>query len=61
MQLDRLFIHADDGVCGIKGSLVDVQHVLHRGDEGSVLVRRNDPLLFGMRLERVFLAYARRS
>ena len=61
MQLDRLFVHADDGVCRIKRSLVDLQHVFHRGDKVPVFGGGNNPLLFGMWLERVFLASVRRS
>ncbi len=59
MQLDRLFVHADDRVYGIIRSLVDLQHVFHRGDEVPVFGGGNNPLLFGMWLERVFLASAR--
>jgi len=54
MQVYRLFIHADDRACWIKRALVDLQHILHRGNKVSVFLWRDDPLLFGVRLEHVF-------
>jgi hypothetical protein len=36
--------------------LLNLQDVFHGGDEGGVGVRRDDPLLFQMRLESVFFS-----
>ena len=41
--------------------MVDLQDVLHAGDERGVGLRRDDPLLLQVRLESVFLSVRRRS
>ena len=45
-------VQADDGAFGIARPVVDVQHVFHVGDESGTGLRRNDILLFQMRLSR---------
>jgi len=36
--------------------MIHIQHVFHGGDKGGVAVRRDDPLVFQMRLENVFFS-----
>jgi hypothetical protein len=48
------FVETDQGNVPIARHLVDVQYVFHGGHEGAVLGRRNDPLLFQMRLKLFF-------
>ena len=55
-ELLRRLIQADHRDYRIIRSLIDLQHILHGRDEGGVAVRSDDPLLFQMRLERVFLS-----
>jgi len=52
MQLDRLSVHdADDRVCWIIRSLVNRQHIFHRGENGNVIAGGD---LSSRRLEHVF-------
>jgi hypothetical protein len=58
-QLARHLVHADAQeflrrAIRIIRALVDGEHILHLGDEPSILRRRNDPLLVQMRFESVF-------
>src|SRR5262249_54944771 len=55
-ELLRCLIHTDHGTCRIVRSLVSFQHILHAGYEGCVGVRRDNPLLLPVRLERVFFS-----
>jgi hypothetical protein len=53
-QLLAGLVQADDRPRGIGGPLVDVEHVLHAGDERPVRLRRDDPLLLPVGLQFVF-------
>src|ERR1700674_2074483 len=53
-QLLRGFIKTDQRNIAIARAQINRQHVLHRGYERAVLLRRNDPLLLEMRLKPVF-------
>src|SRR6516225_3505007 len=55
-ELFRCFVHTDYGACRIVRPLVDCQHILHAGYEGCVGIRRDNPLLLPVRLERVFFS-----
>ncbi len=48
------FIQTHQGTVGIMRLPVGFQHVFHGGDEGRVGVRRDRPLPFALRFERVF-------
>ncbi len=50
-ELVWLFVHAPKGKLLAKGLLVDVQHVLHAGDEISILRRRDAPVLVQVRVQ----------
>ena len=58
-QLLRGLIQANQRNTGIARSRVHGQHVFHGRHERAVGLRRDDPLLFQMRLENVFLKSAR--
>jgi len=54
---DQLFgglIEADQWLGRIVRAVIDLDHVLHRRDEGRVLFRRDHPVLCQVRLEFVF-------
>src|SRR5271165_6802274 len=53
-QLLGRFVEANDGSFWVVRTPVDVEHVLHAGDEVGVGVGRNDPLFLEVRLEDVF-------
>ena len=55
-ELLRGLVEADHGALWIVWSLVNLQHILHAGYEGGVGIRRDDPLLLQVRLERVFFS-----
>jgi hypothetical protein len=54
-KLLRRLVQADQRTLRIVRSLVNLQHILHAGYERGVGIRRDDPLLLQMRLEKVFL------
>ena len=54
-QLLRDLIQADERTLWIERRRIDVEHVFHRRYESAARLRRNDPLLFAVRLKRVFL------
>ena len=49
-------VQADQNPVGIIGPHIDGEHVLHRGYEGAVGLRRDDPALPTMGFETVFLS-----
>src|SRR5271157_5656818 len=53
-QLLGRLVEANDGSFWVVRTPVDVEHVLHAGDEVGVGVGRNDPLFLEVRLEDVF-------
>src|SRR5262249_14221173 len=53
-QLLRRLIEADQRSLGVVRSLVDGQHILHRGDESGVRLGRNYPAFFSVGLEETF-------
>jgi hypothetical protein len=53
-QLLGRLIETDHRQQRIMRTPIDFEHVLHRGDEGRVRMRRNDPLLLAMGLQDVF-------
>src|SRR5271168_3399976 len=55
-ELLRGLVDADQRAVRIARPLINLQNVFHGGNKGGVLVRRNDPLLFQMRLESVFFS-----
>ena len=55
-QLLRGFVEADQRAHRIARALIDIQNLLHGRDESGVGVRRDNPLLFQMRFENVFLS-----
>ena len=55
-HLLRGLVETHDGSLRIMRPVVDLQHVFHVGDEARVGLRRDHPLLFEMRLEKVFLS-----
>src|SRR6187401_1421379 len=60
--LDQLFgglVQTDQRAGRIVRTVIDFQHLFHRRDEGGVSVRWDDPLIFQMRFEKVFLTPAR--
>jgi len=55
-ELLRGLVEADQRTFWITRPLINVQYVFHGGNKGGVGVRWDDPLLFQMRLERVFFS-----
>src|SRR5271166_5320952 len=55
-QLLRCLVQAHHGERRVVRPLINLQYVLHAGDEGGVGIRRDDPLLLQMRLESVFFS-----
>src|ERR1700751_548055 len=55
-ELLRGLVEADQGTFWITRPLINVPSVFHSGNEGGVGVRWDDPLLFQMRFERVFVS-----
>src|SRR5271166_531024 len=55
-QLLRCLVQAHHGERRVVRPLINLQYVLHAGDEGGVGIRWDDPLLLQMRLESVFLS-----
>ena len=55
-QLLRDFVEADQRPRRIVRARVDVEHVLHRRDEGSVRFRRNHPIVRQVRFQIVFFS-----
>src|SRR5471032_3124200 len=58
-ELLRGLVEADHGTFGVVRPLINVEYVFHRGHERGAGVRGNDPLLFQMRFENVFLLLPR--
>ncbi len=58
-QLLGGFIQTHEGTIGIARLLVGFQHVFHSGHEAGAGVRRDHPLPFAVRFERVFLEFVR--
>src|SRR3974377_1382444 len=54
-KLFRGLVQADGRHLRIRRSRIDVEHLFHRRYESAIRLRRNDPLLFAVRLKRVFL------
>ena len=54
-KLDRLFIHAYNGVIFVICPAVYLEHILHCGHKRSTVFRRNTPTLLQVRLKFVFL------
>src|SRR6516162_2690923 len=53
-ELLRGLVQTDERYVRIVRSRIDVEHLFHRRYESAVRLRRNDPLLFAVRLKRVF-------
>jgi hypothetical protein len=54
-QLLRGLVQTDEWYVRIVRPRIEVEHLFHRRYESAVRLRRNDPLLFAVRLKRVFL------
>src|SRR6516164_1237197 len=52
-------VHANQGMIGIVGPLIDFQHIFHRRYECTVRLGRNNPLLLDVGFENVFLELVR--
>jgi hypothetical protein len=46
-QLHRLFIHVDQRVPWIIGTLIDIQDIFHVGHKVGIILRGNHPTLVG--------------
>jgi hypothetical protein len=53
-QLLRCLVQANHGERRIVRPLINLQHVFHAGYEGGIGIRRNDPSLLEVTLERIF-------
>ena len=54
-KLDRLLIHANNGIVFVIWATVYFKHILHRGNKSGTVFRRNAPALLQVRLKFVFL------
>ena len=54
-KLDRLFIHANNGIVFVIWATVYFKHVFHRSHKSGTVFRRNTPAFLQVRLKFVFL------
>ena len=54
-KLNRLFIHANNGIVFVIWTTVYLKHILHRGNKSGTVFRRNAPAFLQVRLKFVFL------
>ena len=50
-KLDRLFIHANNGIVFVIWTTVYLKHILHRGNKSGTVFRRNAPAFLQVRLK----------
>src|SRR5262249_1890734 len=58
-QLLARLVETHHGALGVVRPLIDLQHIFHRADKVSVLIRGNHPLLLQPGLQRVFFSVSR--